>query len=407
MRLAVAATVALFSLSGCGLLLDADPRPEDRAPFRDAAIADAPADAGYDAISDAVADSGCTDGSCSTCPTIERRLTTTDEEETDAKITLANGGFVVAWDGDLDGESGTVLRGIDVDGTTRWELLVSDPARDPSLASTGARVALAVAGEGVVRLFDRDPMTGSAVVEHSLSYASGDVAEPDVMITVDGWASAWVETISAPNPQVVFGTLDATGTVGSAPMVLSNGINEPDVPNVAQVGDLYMVVWDENTASPPGHYAFFRNGDSPMVRTFGVSSDDAFVRANGTDFATVWIEHDGPNRPVIQLFDGAGTARAPMELATDDMYRDEPDAAWSGESWGVVYEEGSASATDAVIQLVVVSADATTILGRAQVSHGSAFAQEAAVAWSGSGWGVVWEDVRDGNSEIYYAHLCP
>jgi hypothetical protein len=393
--------MASFTLAGCGLLLDPDLRAVDSGRARDATLPDGRVDTGYDAVTD----SACGDGGCPACPAIERRLTMTANDEGGAKITAANGGFIVAWDGEIDGDGGTVLRGINVDGTTRWQRLVPDPAADPALASDDSTVALAVAGEGVVRVLPLDPMTGDSVDEHTTSYLGGDIEEPDIVISDGRWVMTWVEMLSGPNPHVVFGTLDSTGPGFTTPV--STGMYLPDVPNVAQVGDVYMVVWDENSASPPVHQAIFREGESVMPRVLGVDSDDGFVRANGTAFATVWEERDGPNRPVIQLFDGEGGSRGSVDLSPAGTYFDEPDAAWSGGSWGVVYEEGTDSETDAVIQLVVVSPDATTVLGRAQVSHGTAYAQEAAVAWSGTGWGVVWEDWRDENAEIYYAHVCP
>ncbi len=31
----------------------------------------------------------------------------------------------------------------------------------------------------------------------------------------------------------------------------------------------------------------------------------------------------------------------------------------------------------------------------------------APVVWNGTDYGVVWSDLRDGNSEIYYSSICP
>ncbi len=72
----------------------------------------------------------------------------------------------------------------------------------------------------------------------------------------------------------------------------------------------------------------------------------------------------------------------------------------------MVFESGSGVMSDEDIELVTVSADGTTVLDGRPVSDGDGFAIEAAVAWSGIGWGVVWEDTRHGNVEIYYAHVC-
>ncbi len=420
----VAAGAMLFVPSGCGLLLDfeGDDRPEDASLSRDAAVADAGvradtgvrADAGVRRDAAVPPDAGeCADGGCPRCTEIEVRLTETASEERNPTIARAAGGFAVAWERPGDGTA-TVVRWIGADGTTTTvEWTVGATARTPSLGSADGAVALAVGRGEMGELWAYDA-SGVAVTAGSFSEPGGSATDPAVTADGEGWAIAWRDAIAGDLVgHVAFQRFDSTSLPRGAAVALSGGEFEADEPSIAHIGGQYLVVWDENERAalgePNGRWASFRAGDTPAGGALGVRSDDASAAAGAESFAAVWIEKPADSALALQLFGASGglPRGTPSRLTATDAYRDEPAVAWNGESWGVVFEEGSAAATDEVIRFVAVSPDGSAVLDARQVSHGSAFARKADLAWGGEGWGVVWEDTRDGSSEIYFAHVCP
>ena len=373
------------------------------APASDAGSPDAPPPI------DAASDAG------PACVETEARLTETSSFETLARIAPAGDGFAVAWEDASSGRA-SVLRWIAADGSTRGaDQHIASPAAAPGLASNGSALMLAADGNDYIRFLRFEHTPSMALASGTYSAFAGEVALPYVARDGDGWVIVWRETITPSGvARVVLQTWDATGAyLPSSADILSDGGFEPDNPSVAVQGDRFFVAWDENdrdaVGEPNGRFVtYVRDDASSVVRgTFGTRSDDVYVAAGDGGFGAVYVEKGGVSSVTVQLFGADGAARGALyPLHTARAHRDEPELAWNGSHWGVVFEEGTEGNTDEVIRFVLVSPDGAIVEER-QISHGSAYAQQASIAWNGAGWGIAWRDMRDGNGEIYYAHVCP
>ncbi len=122
--------------------------------------------------------------------------------------------------------------------------------------------------------------------------------------------------------------------------------------------------------------------------------------------------------PVYQIYFariGPDGAQIGQTVAVSGNGRDvqPPAIAWSGDRWGIVWSDtrsGRAevyfAAVDAAPALVagpsLVSEHASSKGGLAPAADGIA---PPAIAWNGRTFGVAWWDDRDGSTEIYFAHL--
>lgn len=395
--------------TGCGLVLDLDPTDAGRRRMR----------------VDAGTDGGITDGGAPTdsiasvdaepvpCVEVEIRLTTTELlDEARPTIAPAGDGFAVAWH-ESPGEA-TTVRWIAQDGTSRGEERVEQPATRASLASNASRLFLAVEANSAMRLFAFSAAPGPLPAGSMYSEPLSNVAWPSTAADGGGWVVVWRQSPSVGLPRVLLHTWDASGVMAaSTPAIVSENELQADEPRVAVAGGAYLVVWDENeralTGEPRVRWAWLPRADPSrgFGGALGVVSDDGAVAASTDSFAAVWIEKSVEYPLTLQFFEIDGSLRGTTEsLTSSAQYRDEPAIAWNGAHWAIAFEQGSDANVDEAIELVTVAPDGA-VLGSWRVSTGDAYAQDPAIAWNSSGWGVTWMDLRDGNPEIYYAHVCP
>lgn len=136
-------------------------------------------------------------------------------------------------------------------------------------------------------------------------------------------------------------------------------------PSIAFDGSAFGVVWQDNRAGSDSYDLYFNRVDD---RGDPLRGDALVVRAPGN----------------------AGFASL----------------VWNGAGYGVAWQEGP---TDGDAQIYFAPLDAEGIPTRAAVAVTTAAGDSArpSLVWNGVGYGLAWDDVRDGNVEIYFARIGP
>jgi len=180
-------------------------------------------------------------------------------------------------------------------------------------------------------------------------------------------------------------------------------------PALAWSGGALYVVWDDARGSSLDIYLArltpSGRGDLHDVRLTDESSASGFPAAawGGDHVAVAWEDNRAGNSDIyFGWFDPAGR-RVGDEVAvtssTPDAY--DPAIAWSGSEHGIAYHEGNETHTEVLLRRV-----STEPLGRAVVrSDGPAMSQFVSMAWTGSTYGLIWQDTRDGATAGYFGAL--
>lgn len=90
-------------------------------------------------------------------------------------------------------------------------------------------------------------------------------------------------------------------------------------------------------------------------------------------------------------------------LSGEQPYAGEPAVSWSGQSWGVIFEDEAAGPLSIFFRRVDGNGQAQGTIG--ELSSGVEGAYQPALAWSGSSWGAVWSEVVSGDSALVFGQI--
>ncbi len=92
----------------------------------------------------------------------------------------------------------------------------------------------------------------------------------------------------------------------------------------------------------------------------------------------------------------------PVRVTTDPNASANPSIAWSGSAWGIVWEEERDGNRE--LYFVVVAADGT-VGAPVRITVDQGVSTNPSLVHDGTAWTVVWRDDRDDNDEIYAARF--
>jgi hypothetical protein len=148
---------------------------------------------------------------------------------------------------------------------------------------------------------------------------------------------------------------------------------------------------------------------TPSVLLGGVAlnSSSFEVAWNGTHYGVVWL--DGPSwddpvmkfRRITPTSIGSGSV---VNLGTTPGKASTPVIAAGGGTFGIAWSDRSINPSGD-IYFTRVGSGGAQIGPILRVTSAAGGAIDPAIAWSGSEWGIVWDDTRTGNEEIWFARI--
>src|SRR4030042_69687 len=92
-----------------------------------------------------------------------------------------------------------------------------------------------------------------------------------------------------------------------------------------------------------------------------------------------------------------------IRVTTGGSYADPPSLSWTGSGVGVSWYDGRDGNWE--IYFARVSAAGAKLGSDLRVTSEASNSAVPSLAWTGSEFGVSWEDYREGNDEIYFARV--
>jgi hypothetical protein len=84
-----------------------------------------------------------------------------------------------------------------------------------------------------------------------------------------------------------------------------------------------------------------------------------------------------------------------------------PDIAWSGSEFGVAWHDRRDIGTQREIYFNRVALDGTAMISDLRLSFSGDYAELATIAWTGTEYGITWEDTRTPGQDIYFIRVSP
>jgi hypothetical protein len=192
---------------------------------------------------------------------------------------------------------------------------------------------------------------------------------------------------------------------------VTNAGGDSTIPSLTLAGSEYAVSWTDNRDS--NEEIYFRRLDSsgtpigsdlPVTDSSGRSRYPS-IASNGLDYGIIWHDNTVGNYELyFRLVSGAGTLLG-TELRVTEATADSltPSLVWTGTEYGVSWHDFRHGAGE--IYFDRISETGTLLASNIRLTNEISESLRASVVWNGSGYGVSWSDYRNANYEIYFNRI--
>jgi len=298
-----------------------------------------------------------------------------------------------------------------------WDVRITDdPAnsRDPSLVWTGTEFGTAWAD-------DRD---GSFEIYFARISSSGVKQGQDVRVTSEGssgypslvWTGteygvAWVDARDG-DPEIYFARISASGVKQGGDVRITETSGDTRSPSLAWAGSEYGVAW-MNGHNKPWDIYFARLNSNGVKQGLDVQITDASGSGaknpsliwTAAEYGLAWSEGGYEQHEIyFTRISSSGVKQGNSLSITNNSWDSrDPSLAWTGSEYGVAWEDGRWVYNYRDIFFARLSSS-----GVKQGDNVRITSQEhswvPSLTWAGAEYGVVWRDTRKG-TEIYFAML--
>ncbi len=232
---------------------------------------------------------------------------------------------------------------------------------------------------------------------------------PSLVWTGDGYGIAWQD--SAEITTIWFAILDALGNAIGSEVQITGDFGY--VPSLVWTGSEFGIGW-EDYREGNGEIYFVRldlvgNKIGTDVRVTFDGNDSWYPSLiwTGYEYGVSWCDVRNGNFEIyFARLDSLGNkigSDIRVTEASSDSYI--PSLVWNGEGYAISwidYRDGNGE-----VYFVRVDASGSKIGSDVRVTYDGAESYSPSLTWTGSAYGILWEEYRDGNAEIYSAILDP
>ena len=250
-----------------------------------------------------------------------------------------------------------------------------------------------------------------AAAERRITYDANGDREPDLAWSGSEYGLAWRNYHGGTETyQIYFARLSAQGVqIGGDLKLTSYGDDNPYLPAIAWTGSTYGVAWERL-----GHL-YFRQvsaigsalGSNTTIVTSGTANYPDLAWGGG-EYGLCWFDRrTGDNEifftRIAQTGLKVGTDIRLTEYDKDALH---PVLAWSGSGYGVIWQD-KRNSDKWEIYGAALGAEGQQTGGAVRLTYNEKESSFPAVVWSGSEFGLAWSDLRDGDGkgEIYFARM--
>jgi hypothetical protein len=281
--------------------------------------------------------------------------------------------------------------------------------------ATGTAVVWEASGDAY---FARSNSTGTLQTAPVVVSTTAGSSRPAVASTGTGQHGvAWSDTRNG-DLEIYFSLLDDAGTALVSDVRVTDATGNSIHPSLTYTGSEFGLAWMD---ARHGYFEVYfarldangvKQGTDVRVTNSQTLSASPSVAYNGTDYGLAWVDFQTPPGIYFKRLDTQGNPLSPdihVSMAFPGCWGTRT-LTWSGDFFGLVWEDLRDGDYD--IFFTRLTADGTKLDQDIWVSTAILDSQCPYISWSGSLFGVAWTDERDGVAagadEIYFARVgCP
>jgi hypothetical protein len=212
--------------------------------------------------------------------------------------------------------------------------------------------------------------------------------------------------------QIFFTRVAADGTVLIPAVQITSESNHCWEPSLVWTGTEYGLAWQDYR---DGNWEIYfcrldtaggKIGPDLRVTTSTTSGYTASLVWAGTQFGVVWIESlpvTGSDVLFHRISAAGEMIGSKLAVTSDLSASSDPCLVWNGTEFAVAWHDNRSTTVD--IYFARISAIGEIIGTDIQVTDDASWSLYPSLAWNGSGYGVAWQDGRDGPWTAYFALL--
>jgi len=213
------------------------------------------------------------------------------------------------------------------------------------------------------------------------------------------------------NWEIYIARVSSSGAKLGSDLRVTSDAHWSEYPSLAWTGSEFGMSWDDDR---DGNYEiyFVRVSSSgakigPDLRVTGNASwsDYPSLAWTGSEFGVSWEDNrDGNMEIYFALISASGVKQgSDVRITSNAGDSGNPSLAWTGTEYGVSWEDNRDGNME--IYFALISADGAKQGDDIRITGDSGDSRSPSLAWTGSEFGVSWIDSRDGNSDIYFAYV--
>jgi hypothetical protein len=213
------------------------------------------------------------------------------------------------------------------------------------------------------------------------------------------------------NAEIYFARIDAGGSVLGSEVRITNDTNTSTMPSIAWTTSEFCLSWvDDRDGNAEIYLARVDASGSKVGSDVRVTSDSGVSTApdiayTGSELVVGWQEdRDGNDEIYLVRLQHDGTKiGSDVRVTSDTGASRNPDLVWTGTELVLGWQDDRDG--NAEIYLARNQPDGTKVGSDVRVTSATGASEKPSLAFTSTEIGAAWQDSRDGNVEIYFARI--
>lgn len=251
-----------------------------------------------------------------------------------------------------------------------------------------------------------DPDTKGDATRVTDDSATSDGAS--IAWTGSNFGIAWHDRRDSSQYEIYFALLDSSGNKISSDIRITSADSYQKEPSLVWTGTEFGLAWHDYRLN--NYEIYFARLDSSgtkigsdtRITYYSNNSQYPSLVWNDSGYGIAWQEKkDGNDETYFALLNADGTkSGSDIRITDDDSNSRYPSLVWDGSGYGIAWEDDREGNYE--IYFSQLDPDGTEVVDDVRLTNASQNSDHAAISWTGSEYGIAWQDLRDGNYEIYF-----
>jgi hypothetical protein len=260
--------------------------------------------------------------------------------------------------------------------------------------------------------FVRVAADGTPLASPTLISSERDSNGSAIAWTGSEFVVAWSKQVESGNTEIFLTWLSASGIKVGNDLRVTTNAGYSQRPTLACGGNTCQVVWED---SRDARYQIYSaqvvdkakvGGDVRITDNTSVCALPSLVWQSATPgygYLAYTDDRNGKIQTFLTVVSYAGTTSSTVRITTDGNVSSSPSLVWTGTECGIAWYDSRTTSGD--IYFARFRGSCSKVGSDVQITSNAATQNLPSLAWTGSEFGVVWQDTRDGGAEIYFCRI--